>query len=136
MPAGPDRAEPRRAEDGAHQPTGRHDRPGPPPDIEDSDPGLARARTELAWIRTAISFSAVGAAVLRWHIVAGGALLLVGALIWLVGRHAARVAGEPPWPDATARLRQRRLGLVTLATVIVAVTALVLTFLVPGHPTW
>ena len=32
---------------------------------EEADPGLAQARTSLAWTRTALSFAAVGAVVLR-----------------------------------------------------------------------
>ncbi len=39
--------------------------PGPAGDIEDRDPGLARERTDLAWTRTAISFSALGAVMMR-----------------------------------------------------------------------
>ena len=38
---------------------------------EDFDPGLARERTRLAWTRTAIAFAAVGAALLKSHLVAG-----------------------------------------------------------------
>jgi uncharacterized membrane protein YidH (DUF202 family) len=37
----------------------------PADDIEDADPGLARARTALSWTRTAISFAAVGAVILK-----------------------------------------------------------------------
>ena len=43
----------------------------PPPDYEELDPGLARVRTSLAWTRTALSFAAVGAVVLRKDIIAG-----------------------------------------------------------------
>ncbi|MBV9205698.1 MAG: DUF202 domain-containing protein, partial [Actinobacteria bacterium] len=34
--------------------------PGGHRDTADPDPGLARARTSLAWTRTAVSFAAVG----------------------------------------------------------------------------
>jgi uncharacterized membrane protein YidH (DUF202 family) len=37
----------------------------PPNDLEDLQPGLARERTELAWTRTAVSFAAVGVAILK-----------------------------------------------------------------------
>ena len=36
-----------------------------PDDPEDLDPGLARERTMLAWVRTGIAFAAVGAVMLR-----------------------------------------------------------------------
>ena len=45
--------------------------PQPPDDIEDRDPGLARERTDLAWTRSAISFAALGAAMLHTNAVAG-----------------------------------------------------------------
>jgi len=49
---------------------------GPDPgEPGERDPGLARERTELAWIRTAISFAAVGGVVLR-HEVAPGLVIL------------------------------------------------------------
>jgi len=50
-------------------------------DIEDVDPGLAAARTELAWTRTAISFAAVGGALLRNHPVVGIPVLALSLLI-------------------------------------------------------
>jgi uncharacterized membrane protein YidH (DUF202 family) len=38
---------------------------------DDPDPGLARARTRLAWTRTALSFAAIGALILRHALPAG-----------------------------------------------------------------
>ncbi|MFE4418838.1 DUF202 domain-containing protein [Streptomyces sp. NPDC056817] len=43
----------------------RSPRPTVAEDLEDLDPGLARERTWLAWRRTAISLTAVSAAVLK-----------------------------------------------------------------------
>ena len=60
--------------------------PGGNDDIEDADPGLAAERTELAWTRTAISFAAVGAALLRRHPLAGIPVLALSLLIWQLGR--------------------------------------------------
>ena len=36
-----------------------------------ADPGLARARTSLAWTRTALSFAAVGGVVLKRDLIPG-----------------------------------------------------------------
>ena len=57
-----------------------------PPDYEDADPGLARVRTSLAWTRTALSFAAVGAVVLRKDVIAGLLILAAALVIWRVGR--------------------------------------------------
>ncbi len=54
-------------------------------DPEDSDPGAARARTSLAWTRTALSFAAVGVVVLRKDIVAGLIILAAAPAIWRLG---------------------------------------------------
>jgi uncharacterized membrane protein YidH (DUF202 family) len=107
--------------------------PPPSDDVEERDPGLARERTDLAWTRTAIAFAALGALMLHTNAI-GLAVLGVAVAVWGLGQLSARQA------DATAR---RRLGhrltvqLVTAATTLVSVLALLLAVLAPGHdPLW
>jgi len=92
-------------------------------DIEDADPGLAQERTELAWHRTAISFAAVGAAMLKYHVTAGLLVLAVGGAVWRLSR-LVRDRG-------TARASGRRLVVITVTIAGVSVTALAITLL--GH---
>jgi len=84
-----------------------------PEDMEDLDPGLARERTELAWRRTAISYAALGAALLKASPAVGALVLAASGLIWGAGRQA----------------RRRRLLLVTVAVTSVSIGALVLALL-------
>ncbi len=92
-----------------------------PDDIEDVDPGLARERTELAWHRTAISFAALGGALLKIRPVAGIPVLIISAAIWELGR--------PARPHGTGYVRGRRLLLITAAITVISVAALVISFL-------
>ena len=87
--------------------------PGPasPSTSGQSDPGLARERTSLAWTRTAISFAAVGGVVLKREVIPGLILLAVVPAIYVLGRLAYR--------------RTEKLKLVTATIVAVAVVALV-----------
>ena len=80
------------------------------PDDEDGDPGLARARTSMAWTRTALSFAAVGGVVLKKDLIPGLLILAAVPVIWQVGRLAHHLPG--------------RLGLVTVTIVAVALVAL------------
>ena len=79
-------------------------------DHEDGDPGLARARTSLAWTRTALSFAAVGGVVLRKDVIAGLIILVAVPVIWWLGRLPY---GHP-----------RRLKLVTATIVVISLAAL------------
>ena len=80
-------------------------------DHEDGDPGLARARTSLAWTRTALSFAAVGGVVLKKDVIIGLIIIAVVPVIWGLGRLA------DDHPD--------RLKLVTATIVAISVIALV-----------
>jgi hypothetical protein len=78
------------------------------------DPGLAQERTSLAWIRTALSFAAVGGVVLKREVAPGLILLAVAPAIYLLGRLAY---GRP-----------EKLKLLTATIVAVALVALVVSF--------
>jgi uncharacterized membrane protein YidH (DUF202 family) len=89
----------------------------PLPDVEESDPGLARARTDMAWTRTAISFAAAGAAILRDRLVPGLIVLGLGLVTWALPRMF-------PQLGAGHAARQRRLLLVMITVTAAAVVAL------------
>ncbi len=89
----------------------RHASPGGQDDHEDVDPGLARARTSLAWTRTALSFAAVAGVVLKKGDVIAGLIILAAApVIWRLGR--------------LAHDRPGRLKLVTASIVVISLVAL------------
>lgn len=90
------------------------------------DSGLAGERTHLAWTRTAISFAAVGAAVLRASPVAGVFALTASGLIWGVGRLASRSVLNQSGD------RHRLIALITASSVALSVGAVVLAVL-GGH---
>jgi uncharacterized membrane protein YidH (DUF202 family) len=89
---------------------------------EQPDPGLASERTRLAWTRTAISFAALGAAVLRTSPMAGALVLAAAGLIWAIGRLASRSV------RAGSGDRRRLLAMIsgTVAALSVGATVLVL----------
>jgi hypothetical protein len=110
---------------------GRPDDPSPgdaalPEDLEDLPPGTAAARTRLAWERTAITFGAVGLAMLRDEPVAGLIVLGVTPLIWALAHYVSATA--PP------AARSRRLLLVAVAVTSVAVVAMVAALFSHGGP--
>jgi uncharacterized membrane protein YidH (DUF202 family) len=87
--------------------------PGDPDEDPDPDPGLARARTSLAWTRTALAFAALGAVMLKKEVVPGLIILATAPAIWQLGRLAHHLPG--------------RLMLVTVTIVVVALVALIVT---------
>jgi|SRR5579875_1024718 len=96
-----------------------------PDDPEDLDPGLARQRTRLAWVRTTIAFAALGAAVLKTNIPAGIAALAMTPLVALTG-HLSR-------HSVPGRARPGHLLLTAVAITAVAVAVLVLVLLGYGR---
>jgi uncharacterized membrane protein YidH (DUF202 family) len=92
-------------------------------DWEDVDPGLARRRTQLAWVRTAIAFAAVGGAVLKTNIAAGATVLALAPVIALTGRFSRH--------SAPGQARPGHLLLTTAAVTTVALVVLVVVLL--GH---
>jgi uncharacterized membrane protein YidH (DUF202 family) len=95
----------------------------PVDDIEDSDPGFARERTHLAWTRTAISFAALGGAILKSRPLEGIPILALSVLVWELGRL--------PRASGTRLAQARRLLLITVAITGISLAALILSFL--GH---
>ncbi|HLN68819.1 MAG TPA: DUF202 domain-containing protein [Streptosporangiaceae bacterium] len=81
---------------------------------EDGDPGLARARTALAWTRTALSFAAVGGVVLKKDVIAGLVIMAAVPVIWWLGR--------------LPHDRPGRLKLVTATILAISLVALVVAF--------
>jgi uncharacterized membrane protein YidH (DUF202 family) len=122
-PAGP---EPTGPEPTGPEPTGpgpaRPGRPGPGDDPQERDPSLARARTSLAWTRTAISFAALGGVVLKENVFSGLVILAIAAAVWQLGR-VARGSGpraDPPAAGAT-RLFMIAVSIVAVALLCLAV---------------
>ena len=90
--------------------TAEHDDP------EDRDPGLARERTSLAWMRTALSFGALAGVVLkRGDFIAGLIILCAVPVVWELGRLDYHRPG--------------RLKLVTATIVAVSLVALIVALL-------
>jgi uncharacterized membrane protein YidH (DUF202 family) len=100
-------------------------RPGDDP--EERDPGLARERTALSWTRTAISFTALGGAVLKANVATGLVILVVATVVWRLGR---LTRGSTAMTGLTP-VSARRLFLITVS--IVAVSLLCLAVAVFGH---
>jgi uncharacterized membrane protein YidH (DUF202 family) len=87
------------------------------------DPGLARARTRLAWTRTALSFAAIGGVILKHQLAAGFVVLGLSVLVWGVGRLA--------WVPGRAGGRRGRLLVIALAVTAIAAVALTLALFGP-----
>lgn len=70
-----------------------------------------------------MAFAAVGGAILKRNLPVGVAVLAMSPLIWASGRLAGK---------GSVVARPRRLLLITVAIVAVAIAALVVAFLTPG----
>jgi uncharacterized membrane protein YidH (DUF202 family) len=107
------------ARSGDDDPPGAAESPEPGPaaapggdldDLEQRDAGLARERTSLAWTRTAISFAALGGAVMKVSLAPGLVIVLLAPVAWSIGRL--------PRPGA------QRLWLIMASIVLVALVSL------------
>ncbi len=94
-----------------------------PEDIEDSDPGLARERTKLAWTRSSISFAAIGLLILKTRPLIGAPVLILSAIIWSIGL-MRRTPGQ-------AGVARKRVLFVTICVTVVATAALAIAL--AGH---
>jgi uncharacterized membrane protein YidH (DUF202 family) len=101
-------------------------RPGPGAGGAPGDPGLARARTSLAWTRTALSFAAIGGVILKRELAAGFVVLALSCVVWLVGRLAV-----VPGRTGQVRARPAPLLVISIAVTGVAIVALMLALLGP-----
>ncbi len=99
-------------------------------DPEDSDPGLARERTSLAWTRTAISFGALGGVVLKVNGVPGLIILAIAPLVWQLGRISRSGPADAGLPAVGAA----RIRLITVSIVGVSLLCLLVALLAPGAP--
>jgi uncharacterized membrane protein YidH (DUF202 family) len=100
-------------------------------DPEERDPGLARERTSLSWMRTAISFAALGGVVLKEDVFTGLAVLAITPVVWQLGRVSRGSGPRADLPIAGAT----RLFIISVAIVAVALLCLALAIFgkaVPG----
>jgi uncharacterized membrane protein YidH (DUF202 family) len=96
----------------------------PAQEIEDLDPALSRERTDLAWTRTAISFAALGVAILKFRPLVGVPIMIFSVVIWSLGLLSRQQRSK----HSTAR----RMLLVTIAVTALSLAALAITLF--GHP--
>jgi uncharacterized membrane protein YidH (DUF202 family) len=99
-------------------------------DPEERDPGLAQERTSLAWTRTAISFAALGGAVLRVNVITGLIILALAPLVWELGRMSRIGSAETNLPAVGAT----RIRLITASIVAVSLLSLIVALLAPAAP--
>ena len=103
-------------------------RPGDDP--EERDPGLARARTSLAWLRTAISFAALGGTVLKANVLTGAIIIAMAPVVWQLGRVSRSRSGLAELP----RVGAARLFTIAAAIVVVSLLALAVAIFGPADP--
>ena len=102
----------------------------PADDPEERDPGMARERTSLAWLRTAISFAALGGTMLKANIVTGAIIIAVAPVVWQLGRVSRSRSGL----DELPRVGATRLFAIAIAIVVVSLLALVVAIFGPADP--
>jgi uncharacterized membrane protein YidH (DUF202 family) len=102
----------------------------PGDDPEERDPGLARERTSLAWLRTAISFAALGGTVLKANILTGAIIIAMAPVVWQLGRVTRSRSGPAELP----RVGATRLFTIAVAIVIVSLLSLGVAILGPADP--
>jgi uncharacterized membrane protein YidH (DUF202 family) len=100
-----------------------------PDDLEDLDPGFSRERTQLAWRRTAISFTAVSAAMLKVEPIAGVPLVVMALAVWAANWRDVRT--DPR--RRSARAQRRAINSIALTTVLAALVALLVALTVDGR---
>jgi uncharacterized membrane protein YidH (DUF202 family) len=97
------------------------------------DPGLARERTALAWTRSALTMAASGVLIARaafvghlpvLGVVIAVAMAIVSTLTWRRGEAIYRESRGPWMPG---RLQVSAFGLLTVATVLIAAIAIMVT---------
>jgi uncharacterized membrane protein YidH (DUF202 family) len=97
---------------------------------EERDPGLARERTSLSWTRTAISFAALGGAVLKENVITGLIILAIAPVVW----HLGRVSRGSRSRAGFAPVGATRLFLISVAIVAMAVLCLFITIFGKSTP--
>lgn len=100
-----------------------------PDDLEDLGPGLARERSSLAWRRTAVSFTAVSLAVVKFAPLAGVPLLLMAISIWALGSAHTRAGLR----GLRGKAQRRTIGAIALGTMLTAIIALLVALLSGGQ---
>jgi uncharacterized membrane protein YidH (DUF202 family) len=90
--------------------------------VHDEHPGLARERTMLAWTRTALSFGAVGGAIVKSHVIIGLVVLAIAPVAWYLGRISSR---NEVGAEGVAEQLGGRLWLITAVVLVVSVVALI-----------
>ncbi len=95
-----------------------------------SDPGLARDRTALAWTRSALNMAASGVLIARAaftaHLDALGVVSAVAmaTLALLTWRHGQAIYRKRRQPDMSPHLQTRQFVRLTIATVLTATIAM------------
>jgi uncharacterized membrane protein YidH (DUF202 family) len=97
---------------------------------EERHPGLARERTSLAWLRTAISFAALGGTVLKANILTGAIIIAMAPVVWQLGN----VSRSRSDPAELPRVGATRLFAIAVAIVAVSLLALGIAIFGPADP--